>query len=389
MSGCDRKRLFFYFKALLIGWALSFFSVGPAAAFDCEQGYAHNKAKKCVPCGHKDQPSCEPLRKGPQCFDDLQKIDGICVVRGGEGQLTYSGLGFDCRPGFNKDPKDKRKCTACGELKQPSCEPMRKGARCNTGLKPKFTALNVETCIPDPESVLIKKVQDDAKKMLKEYLADIVQMILRARNGSQDSLQVSEVRVAVHNLEQSSKKTGKNGDRVTMTTEQVPDNTACEFGHFKSWSLGVGGDANALRGAGVESGLSIRCADHKPGQQDAKLYWSTSTSRQLGADASAGITVGMSKEPFDAIAGKTHGFTLSILAAADTIKALTVSTALTESLKNLQKLANATPGIAIGVWFERKNDGKVGKFQGISVSLTGGVGIDAGGTYVQESTHQF
>jgi hypothetical protein len=109
----------------------------------------------------------------------------------------------------------------------------------------------------------------------------------------------------------------------------------------------------------------------------------------LGADASAGITVGMSKEPFDAIAGKTHGFTLSILAAADTIKALTVSTALMDSLENLKQLAKIAPDIAIGVWFERKNDGKVGKFQGISVSLTGGVGIDAGGTYVQETTHQF
>jgi len=388
MSGCDRKRLVFYFKALLIGWALSFFSVGPAAAFDCEQGYAHNKAKKCVPCGHKDQPSCEPLRKGPQCFDYLQKIDGICVVRGGEGQLTYSGLGFDCRPGFNKDPKDKNKCTACGELKQPSCEPMRKGTRCNAGLKPKFTALNVETCIPDPESVLIKKIQDEAKKKLMEHLADIVQMILRARNGSQDSLQVSEVRVAVRNLETASKKTGKKSDKVTLTTEQVPDNNACAFGHFNSWSLGIGGDANALSGAGMESGLSFRCADHQQGRKDAKLYWSTSTSRELGAGAAAGITVGMSKEPFDGIAGKSHGFTLSFLDAASTVKALTVSTALMDNLENLKQLPKASD-IAIGIWFERKNDGNVGKFQGISVSLTGGVGIDAGGTYVQETTHQF
>ncbi len=358
--------------------------------FDCRPGFNKdpNDKKKCTACGHEDQPACEPMRKGPQCFDYLGKVDGICKANmGGEGQPTFKGLGFDCRPGFNKDPDNKKQCTACGELNQVACEIMRKGARCKTGLKAKNGM-----CVPDPESVLIKKVKDESIQKLKDYLADIVDMIVRTQNAENDSLQKTELRVAERNIHNASvskasaTKGGGTDGRTTFSNEQVPDNNACEFGNFQSWSLGFGADANVVKGGGGEAGFVFRCADHQQGQKDAKLYWSTNLSKQVGAGASAGATVGMWKEPFDAIAGKAHGFTMSITSLAETVKMATVSTAL---LDNLKDLGAVSPDVAISVWFERKNNDEVGDFQGISVSISGGVGLDLGGTYSQETTYQF
>ena len=117
-------------SAIFVCLMLGFLSINSAHAlgfFACAKGKAplpHNK-KKCVPCGHAGQPACEALRKGPECFDYTQKINGICEARGGQGQRQYQkGLGFvgfDCKPGYQKDPHKKGYCTACGDLNQPRC----------------------------------------------------------------------------------------------------------------------------------------------------------------------------------------------------------------------------------------------------------------------------
>ncbi len=123
-------------KVLFICLALSVFDINPAEAkwgFDCAKGKAPNASGKCVSCGRKNQPACEPLRKGPQCFDYLEKIGGVCRSRGGEGDRPYSGAGFDCKPGYNVG--DDNRCTRCGGKNQPVCEPLRPGKQCKEGLK--------------------------------------------------------------------------------------------------------------------------------------------------------------------------------------------------------------------------------------------------------------
>lgn len=124
------------FKAVFICLALSLISIDSVEAklgFDCAKGKAPNASGQCVTCGYKDQPSCEPARKGPQCFDYLEKINGYCRSRGGQGDLPYSGVGFDCKPGYNVG--DNGRCTRCGGNNQPVCEKMRGGKQCKDGLK--------------------------------------------------------------------------------------------------------------------------------------------------------------------------------------------------------------------------------------------------------------
>lgn len=100
--------------------------------FNCDKGLAP-QGGKCVPCGHEDgQPACEPMRKGPQCYRYMENVNGTCRARGGNNQLPYSGVGFDCKPGYNVG--DNGRCAPCGDNGELVCEPMRKGPQCNDGL---------------------------------------------------------------------------------------------------------------------------------------------------------------------------------------------------------------------------------------------------------------
>lgn len=135
MKGYKKTGVLLFIKAVFICMTLGILSVDSVEAgigFDCKKGYAPNKAGQCVKCGHKDQPACEPMRKGPQCFDYLEKINGICIARGGQGDLPYSGAGFDCKPGYNVGSNGR--CTRCGGKDQVVCEPMRGGNQCKAGL---------------------------------------------------------------------------------------------------------------------------------------------------------------------------------------------------------------------------------------------------------------
>ncbi len=107
---------------------------------------------------------CRAARPGPQCRDYLGEVDGWCRKRGGEGELTYEGMGFDCKPGFNKNPDDRSRCTACGGAGQPPCEPLRKGKICDEGLS-LSKAVNGRCVVPsyrveDPFIVYNRSGQD-------------------------------------------------------------------------------------------------------------------------------------------------------------------------------------------------------------------------------------
>ena len=134
MTSVHRTGLMLLIKATFICLMFGLLNINTANAevgFKCNKDEAPNSKGQCVTCGHKNQPACEPMRKGPQCFDYLEKVNGVCVARGGEGDLPYSGAGFDCKPGYNVE---NGRCTRCGGEDQMVCEAMRKGKHCNAGL---------------------------------------------------------------------------------------------------------------------------------------------------------------------------------------------------------------------------------------------------------------
>lgn len=350
--------------------------------FQCDKELAPHNGK-CLPCGYRNQPMCEAARKGPQCFDYLGETkEGICRELGGEGQLKYEGAGFDCKPGFNVNPDKPGYCTACGALNQPGCEPVRRGKRCDEGLK-----VENKRCVPDETSIIAKKVSEKATQELQKYLAEIVKIIVTARNAKNDSRTVNELSVAELNAKKSkASKSTTNAGRMTFSSDEIGGNPACDLGNFKSWSISAGADANIGIGASGEFMYALRCADHQAGQRDSQAYIGGSQDKQSGGGASAGMSVGLWSDAFDNLDGKSHGYTLSITSAMDVLKAATVSTALMDSLRNMKQVA---PDVGISVWFARLKDDEVGSFQGISVSLSGGVGIDAGGRYSKASSIKF
>ncbi|MEM1036685.1 MAG: hypothetical protein AAGI14_07990 [Pseudomonadota bacterium] len=102
--------------------------------YDCRPGFNVGSDGKCTTCGGTDQVACEATRPGDRCTAAYTQAnsDGICEPRGGEGQPIMSGIGFDCRPGFNwqKDDDGEKICTACGGTGQVACEATRPGTRC-------------------------------------------------------------------------------------------------------------------------------------------------------------------------------------------------------------------------------------------------------------------
>ena len=87
----------------------------------------------------------------------------------------------------------------------------------------------------------------------------------------------------------------------------------------------------------------------------------------------------------DNIAGDSHGFTLSLSDALSTLQALSVST---RTLDKFEDLTKASFELSLSAWFEQNDDGSVGDFAGLSVTLSKGVGIGAGGVYSDVTTYQ-
>ena len=131
--------------------------------------------------------------------------------------------------------------------------------------------------------------------------------------------------------------------------------------------------------------MVFRCADHEAGRKDSKFYAATIENRSAGAGASAGVTVGMWLAEFDEIAGPSHGFTLNLSEAFSTLQALSVST---RTLDKFEDLLEASIEISVSIWYEQNDDGSVGKFAGLSATVSKGVGIGAGGVYSDVTTYQ-
>jgi hypothetical protein len=330
-----------------------------------------------APCGHKDQRACPALRKGPECFDYTQKIKGICRARGGEGERQYKKglgfIGFDCKPGYQKDPHKKGYCTACGDLNQPSCEAARKGPRCDEGLKAKKVG-GWEKCVPDNgiESQLKRRASAEIMKNLQV----IVDIALRAIN---ERAQKSDVHAQVARYKKGVDVRSGSGAVQPLELREAAGTSGSD--DFKCWTLAGGGDANVVVGISIESGLAF---PFRGGGE--KGYTQVSTDYQIGFGASVGPSVGVSTGAYDRQGGRSLGYRLSVTSLLNVVKD---AKELAEGVRTLKQLAGLHPDLVIGVWFGRARGGQVGGFQGLTASFSGAVGLGIGATYSRAQTWQF
>jgi len=398
MNSDSRTAFMPLIRAALLFLVLGVLGLEPANAqfFRCDEGKApHPKSGKCVPCGRKNQPVCEALRPGDHCLDYTQEINGICRARGGEGELQYQkGLGFigyDCKPGFNKNPRRKGHCTACGGLNQPTCEVTR-GKLCDKGLQGKTIGI-FGTCVPDDS--VERQLQAKAEEKIRQYLQEIVDIVIRALN---ENAQQARVRSSVRDYRSASANAktkavsapapvagfeplvlrGPNnaGMRSRSTTQSA---SAPQFGPFNSWTIGVGGGLGAGIGAEGENGLAFPFA-----MNANKAYATVSADFHLGFGGSSGVTVGLSTRSYDRQGGKSVGYKVSVDSVFEFVKGLKD---LKQTVENFKQLGAAHPDISIGVWFE--DNGGVGAFEGITATIGGAAGPNVGATYSRATTIQY
>ncbi|MGH8737163.1 MAG: hypothetical protein ACREVC_07375 [Burkholderiales bacterium] len=385
MNDKCKIRLVAGIRAIFACLMLGFLSINPAIASD-------------TPCGHKDQRACPALRKGPECFDYTQKINGICRARGGEGEQQYKKglgfIGFDCKPGYQKDPKKKGYCTACGDLNQPSCEAARPGPRCDKGLTHKKVG-SWEKCVPD--NGIEKELKKQATEKIKSELQYIVDIGMRAFN---ERTHQSQVRSAVDDYRSGRATRGTAATAGIVGAATGNDiqplvlhgavgikslnstNSSGNAGNYESWTLGAGGDANAGVGVSIEQGMAFALSN----MRSRKGYTSFTTDFQIGFGGSAGVTVGLSTSAYNGQGGKSLGYKVSVTSVIDMVKNLKNLEQIVERFKSLK---TAAPDLSIGVWFARKGNGGVGAYQGLTATIGGAIGPSVGATYSQGQTWQF
>ncbi len=344
--------------------------------YPCDKGLV-TENDICVACGGKDQPMCRATRPGPQCRDYLGEVDGYCRERGKEGQEPYEGIGFDCAPGFNIASNGL--CTACGGVDQISCEVMRPGPRCDEGLSEEDGV-----CQTDVRAEIAEVIRDAMEDEIADFAESLIEMIETAQEADQSEAARSSFNLARTNYE---KTIGQRaiGSSMRVNTADIPDNEGCLGGNFNSWTIGFSGEAGVIGGAGGEAGMAFRCGDHQANQQDSKWYTSTVENYSLGGGASVGVTVGMWKADFDNLSGPSHGYTLNLSDAFSTLQAASVATRTMDKFEDLMK---ASFELSLSAWFEQNDDGSVGDFAGLSVTLSKGVGVNAGGIYSDVKTYQ-
>lgn len=346
----------------------------------CESGLTVD-GDVCKPCGAEGEIACPIAMKGHVCDDGLGNIGGICEPCGKKGiaACPWTEHGRQCEAGTTESDGV---CTPCGAVGQIACKITDRGKTCQLGAKREDGQ-----CVGD----IGEKVYDRMKEEIGKFAQELLDMALAAGNVDRNDIVRNSILIAEVNRSKTlnSEKGGDNGagDIATFDASDLPDNNACLGDSFQSWSVGVGAGGVLLSsGVSGEAGLAFRCADWEQGQKDAKWYSSGALNSQLGANASAGVTLGMWKDAFNNLSGDSHGYTLNFVSALGLIKALSVSTALLDSLDDTNQIQ---PEMSVGMWFERERDDEVGRFLGMTVTISGGVGIDAGGVYSQAKTKQF
>ena len=395
--------------------------------FDCQPGFNIGNEGLCTACGRTDQPACEPMRKGDRCTDAYTQEgdDGYCEARGGEGQHKLTGLGFDCRPGFNVNADDI--CTACGGTNQPACEVMREGKQCTAAYtqknsdgiceprggdgQPALVGLGFE-CRPgfnwdgglpgnricEPCGGLgqiVCEAMREGKKCNKGYtqarhsgrntcvpsLADEVEEAAREwleEAGQAIFNTLVPMAFEVHGDENFlDSLAGSHEDDASMQDEAGNRLSGFELPEFKTISVGATAEANFIIGIGVESGFAFDT--HNSPANKPKWYGSGSVSTQAGAGSSYGANVGLWTAENDDLEGRSVGLVVDLrdVFGVDSDVWSDIGTQA------------STFTVLVGVWYERPEDYKLGDFAGFTISPVLGVGSNlVGATYVEATTDQ-
>lgn len=408
--------------------------------FRCNHGFSSENGL-CKPCGRRDQLACAAARgsgkcraglvavgrycRGKGCGDVGQKScdgkcdgkyvqendQGLCEARGGSGEPRLQGLTFDCQEGFNfyRGPLIRRSthsdyCQPCGGDGQIVCEAGigRGFDRCDEGMDivrhsgRDYCALGISG---KTKGAMIAELHAYAENLLNIMgIADSAEddeaasLELRAANNfvaskSQgktiDEINISNFKFqkpAIDALAQRLSRTRfqtLTPDQTQMTAEDLdpPGNRPCGSETFNSWSVTSGG---SISGVGdLDLGWIYRCGPRTP-EDDSRGIAITSDSTSWGIGASVGVMGAVWVDEFDETNGNLHGYEMSMSALLDYMK---IAKDLSKIADAIKSAATFSPDLSIAFWFDRTDNDRVGSFKGMSVRLSGGIGLDAGGTY--------
>lgn len=345
--------------------------------YDCRPGFNIGSAGTCTACGGAGQPSCEATRPGKRCTAAYtqENKDGICEARGGNGQPVMTGLGFECRPGFNwrKHEDGEKRCEPCGGQGQPRCEAMRPGDPCGAGLEVDSRPGRNYCVAEQPDTVDL--VYEASKEILRDAGEGIFNAVVPM------AFEIHEDQEALSDI--SDEDEGAAGDL------EDDSRSLADLVDFKTLSVGATAEANFIIGVGVEGGVAFDITD----REDAlKWYSSIGVSNQLGAGSSYGGVIGIWNVRNNQL-GKpiSEGGAKSVGVIFDVRTFLEFAGKKTSVLTDIGT-QSSTATLLIGVWFERDDEVTEYedlKFTGFTFSPVLGVGTNiAGTTYVEATTFQ-
>ncbi len=349
--------------------------------FDCRPGFNWQRNsdgdKYCTACGGAGQVACETTRPGERCTAAYtqKNSEGICEARGGNGQPTLTGLGFECRPGFNwrKHGDGAKRCEPCGAQGQPKCEEFRDGPKCEPGLKVDSRP-GRNYCVADEpdEFDLVYEASKDKLREVGDNIFDAIVPMAFELHSDQDTLE--EI---------------NDNDEDAAGDLEDDSRSFSELVDFKTLSVGATAEANFIIGVGVEGGVAFDITDQ---EKAMKWYSSFAVSNQLGYGSSYGAVLGIWNVQNNQLgAPVSEGGAKSVGVIFDVRTWLEFAGKKSTFLTDIGT-QSSTATLLIGVWFERDEDVTEYedlKFTGFTLSPVLGVGQNiAGTTYVEATTFQ-
>jgi len=380
-----------------------------AGGYPCKGKLEPNQSNICIPCGGKGQKACRAFKAGKRCDPPLKNISGICTACGGPDERACPKLatGYPCRGKFA--PNSAGICKPCGGTGQKACRVLKAGRQCAEGSTERGGVC--VTCGGEGQRAC--KITDKGKACadgMKRGLNGICKItpagetkrraLAELKNLGKDVLPVLGFSANIGGSESVQRSLNNAGSGDAPPDANVDTREVCLGNKYGAVTVGVGGEAGFIINFEGETGVAIRCGAHAKNQKDTKWYNSGSINWRAGGGVSSGVTVGLWKDDFNKLRGKSHGYVLDIIDAVESgmaLKKRDISKKLVKykggGLKGFVK-DNAALEVALGVWFERLDedgdgkDNEVGRFLGFTITVAGAVGMDVGGAYVRAKTTQ-
>lgn len=404
------------------------------AGKQCDRG-TRNLSGRCYACGTHGKRPCAALAKGKRCEAGTKVIRGKCTRCGGPNQRACPKLatGFPCRGDYR--PNSAGICKPCGGVGEPSCRVLKAGRQCTEwstsrngrcvpcGGKNQGACRITDkgkTCQPGLERkrgicrlTPAGMVRQAALARLSKDSDSLIGMLQKGSDMSQDEQLKSGIRKGAEAASgnesgaRSTRAAGTGGNADLRTIDPRDDRFAgdrakprCPAG-TRTWGIGIGVEAGFIVNVEGEAGMGFNCSGNRDGQKDAKWYFSKSVNFRLGGGAAGGFTLSFWTVDVSQLRGKSHGYVIDVIEAVENMTGISkdVKALLTGDVKKIKKaLGTAAPELTIGVWFERRDeDGEglgwikendVGRFLGYTITISKGVGWDAGGAHILATTEQ-